>query len=66
MHRSLSSHLKFLGRLNKMTTNKSFHRWQGYSLLIAIALLFIPLPFIDGKYIASVIILINAFIEIFN
>jgi len=47
-----------------MTSSK--HKIQGISLLIAIALLFIPIPFINGSYIASVIILVNALMELMS
>jgi len=45
---------------------KSLSTAQAISLLIAIALLFISIPGINGTYVASVIIFINAIILLFD
>jgi hypothetical protein len=42
------------------------HTFQGITLLIALVLLFIHIPFINGLWIASIIILINALMELFD
>ena len=42
------------------------HKAQGISLFIALALLFIPLPFINGSYITTIIIFVNGLMEVFS
>lgn len=39
---------------------------MGISLLIAVALMFIPIPFINNQYIAGVIVLVNALMLLFK